>query len=443
MLDVLSSHLDDPTSRGLAEAVSAAIRTGELTEGDRLPPIRTVAEHLRLSPTTVSAAWSLLARAGTIRTDGRRGTTVARTRPGPTRYRRALEQTRRFPLDLSSGVPDPDLLPDLSAALAGAGSSAGRTSYLDEPTLPGLVEVLRADWPYPAEAITVVDGAMDALQQIVSLHLRLGDVVLVEHPCFPPLLDLLESVGARVVGLRMDAYGVLPEDLEAKLPSARAVVLQPRAQNPTGVSTSPDRAERLAAVLAGGQALLVEDDSAGATSMAQPLSLGRWLPDRTLHVRSFSKSHGPDLRLAAVSGPVDLVGSLNDHRFLGQGWSSRLLQAVLLHLLTHDEPVRQVEAARQEYAARRERVVSGMAAAGLEVSAPDGINLWLPVRDEVGALLRLASEGIGAAAGGPFMVLPDDRPHLRVTVGLVADDHERVAGALAAAAEVGAWSGPR
>ncbi len=452
MLDVLSRHLADPSSRGLAQAVSAAIRSGDLQEGDRLPPIRTVATHLHLSPTTVSAAWSLLARAGTLRTDGRRGTTVALTRAAPTRYRRALERSHAFGLDLSSGVPDPRLLPDLGPALAeqaaahGAAAGGWHSSYLDDPTLPALAEALREDWPYPAESLTVVDGAMDALQQVVELELRLGDVVLVEHPCFPPLLDLLESAGVRVRGLRMDGEGVLAGDLAAQVGSARMLVLQPRAHNPTGVSMSAGRAEQLAAVLAGSEVLVVEDDSAGATSTTSPLSLGRWLPDDTLHVRSFSKSHGPDLRLAAVSGPATLVDRLNDRRFLGQGWTSRLLQGVLLHLLSDPGSVSQVAQAREEYAARRLLLQAALADHGVDVPAADGINLWLPVRDEVGALLRLASRGIGAAAGSPFGVLPrdpDEPQHLRVTVGLVDGDHDRVAAELAAAARSGSWSGPR
>src|SRR6476646_2133413 len=118
MLAEVRRRLDDPTARGLASAVSRAVREGALGVGVRLPPIRTVAAELGLSPTTVSAAWSLLARAGTIRTDGRRGTTVAdRQRAGSPRYQRTLDRSSAFRLDLSTGVPDPALLPDLSRAL--------------------------------------------------------------------------------------------------------------------------------------------------------------------------------------------------------------------------------------------------------------------------------------------------------------------------------------
>src|SRR5204863_93005 len=70
-------RLAEPSAKGLAAAVSRAIRDGALHPGDRLPPIRELAQQLRLSPTTVSAAWALLTRAGTLRTAGRNGTLVA------------------------------------------------------------------------------------------------------------------------------------------------------------------------------------------------------------------------------------------------------------------------------------------------------------------------------------------------------------------------------
>ena len=55
MLSALEERMDKPTARGLAHAVSRAIRDGVLPSGTRLPPIREVATQLALSPTTVSA----------------------------------------------------------------------------------------------------------------------------------------------------------------------------------------------------------------------------------------------------------------------------------------------------------------------------------------------------------------------------------------------------
>lgn len=430
----VESRLDDPSARGLARAVSRAVRDGAIAAGARLPPIRTVASELELSPTTVSAAWALLARSGTIRTDGRRGTTVAdRQRPGTPRYQRALDRDTTFRLDLSTGVPDPALLPDFTSALGSLSGAASPGSYLDDPVLPALAAVLRADWPYPADDITVVDGAMDGIELATRVLVGFGDRVAVESPCFPPLLDLLEARGAEVVGVPTDPSGMTVDGLRGVGP-VTAVYLQPRAQNPTGVSMTSDRAAALADALRYGAAAVIEDDSAGAVAATDLVSLGQLLPERTVHVRSFSKSHGPDLRLAALSAPEDVARRIMALRQLGQGWSSRLLQRILLAMLTDAGSVRAVQHARAVYADRRLAMVNALAEQGIEVGGSDGINVWVPVADETAAVVRLASLGIGVAPGAPFASLPGQLPHVRVTTGLLAGGQVEAAGAIAVAA---------
>ncbi|MBB2890996.1 PLP-dependent aminotransferase family protein [Flexivirga oryzae] len=447
-MSALEERLTEPNARGLTAAVIAAIRDGVLVPGERLPPIRTVATQLALSPTTVSSAWSVLARSGTIRTDGRRGTTVADTRnsAGALRYQHAVQPRAEFALDLSTGVPDPALLPDLAPALRALGRSASTpATYLDDPILPALVEQFAADWPYPAEAFTLSDGAMDGIDLIARTLLSFGDRVVVEHPGFPPLLDLLDALGAELVGVALDDEGMRPDDLASALRThTAAVFLQPRAQNPTGISISPTRAERLAQILGEHSTLVVEDDSAGAVAIAPAVSLGSWLPEQTLHLRSFSKSHGPDLRLAGISGPSELIGRLSARRQLGQGWTSRLLQHTLLHLLTDTDAVDRVAVARNEYARRRASAVRQLEEAGVPVAGDDGLNLWIPVADETAAIVRLASQGIGVAPGAPFGVLPDQPGHIRVTIGLVDPDTTPVVEQLAQAATVtGGWGRAR
>ena len=158
--------------------------------------------------------------------------------------------------------------------------------------------------------------------------------MLVEEAGFPPVLDLLDTVGAEVVPIAVDAHGPVPEALQAALARRPvAVYLQPRAHNPLGVSIGVRRAKALAELLAPTGAWVFEDDHAGDISTSPLVSLGRHLPARTVLVQSFSKSFGPDLRLAAVGGPDDLLGELVARRLLGAGWSSRLLQGVLLELL--------------------------------------------------------------------------------------------------------------
>ena len=441
LLSALEERLDPPTARGLAAAVSRAIADGVLTPGSKLPPIRSVATELALSPTTVSAAWALLGRSGAVRTDGRRGTTVLDTSgTGGGRYRRALEGPVSLAQDLSTGVPDEALLPTLGAVLADLDRAGTPSSYLEDPVVPELAELLRADWPYEPAMLTVVDGAMDALDLVTRTALRVGSRVVVEHPCFPPLLDLLEALSVEVVGVPVDDEGLDVEALAVALRGPmHAVVLQPRAHNPTGVTMTQRRAERLADLLGRTEALVIEDDSVHGISRTSPVSLGAWLPDQTVHIRSFSKSHGPDLRLAAMSGPPHLLRAVDARRHLGQGWSSRLLQRILVGLLTQPAAVAQVAAAGREYVRRRRLLVDALADRQVLVGGVEGMNIWVPVHDEAAAIVRLASQGIGVSAGTPYAVLPQSQGYVRVTAGLVATGHDDLAGRIAAAAHTARW----
>jgi len=441
-MSVIADYFEAPSAKGLAQAVSRAVRDGALAPGSRLPPIRALATQLGLSPTTVSAGWALLARSGAIRTDGRRGTTVAGLQdPAPGRYQRALERQLDFALDLSTGTPDPALLPNLGPALSALTTAGIPGSYLDDPVLPALQEVLLAQWPYPPEQLMVVDGAMDGLDLAARSLLRFGDRVVVEHPAFPPLLDLLESIGVEVVGVPVDQAGLCPEPLAAALRARPAAAfLQPRAQNPTGASMTEQRARDLAPILAQAGIPVVEDDSAGAVAASAPISLGQWVPDQVIHIRSFSKSHGPDLRLATMGGPGGLLREIRNRRQLGQGWSSRLLQRVLLSLLTDPAAIADVEHARDEYTRRRGALVDALTSCDVEVVHSDGLNLWVPVNDESAAIVRLASQGVGVTPGTPFDVLPGGGDHIRVTVALVGSGYEELAQILAAAANTSSWA---
>lgn len=468
----VAPHVEDRSPRGIAAAVSRLVRSGDLRPGDRLPTVRRLAAELGVSPATVSGAWQALAAVGLVASRGRAGTVVLPEPASwlPPRYRdlaaggRAGGPAEPAPrpgvvarpgpgprLDLSTGTPDPDLLPPLGRALArvaAATPAAGTGSYLGAPVVEPLERLLRASWPFTPQRITVVDGAVDAMSRTLEQLSRFGGRVVVEDPSFPPVLDLCDQLGLERVPVPLDRSGLRPDALAAALRTgAEVVVLQPRAHNPTGVSMTSTRARELAAVVRAhlaatpGAALTVlEDDHSGEIASSADVSLGSHLPDRVVHIRSYSKSHGPDLRIAAVGGPAAVLDRVVARRMLGPGWTSRLLQHVLADLLDDGEALAAVAQARRTYYARQRALTTALAGHGLTVQPGDGINLWVPVADEATALVRLEAAGIRVAPGAPFRALPPAEPgagHVRVTVGALAGGPPavaRVAAALALAA---------
>jgi DNA-binding transcriptional MocR family regulator len=436
-IDLIAARSPAAGAEELVHAVEGLIGDGQLAPGTRLPTIRALARRLGVSPTTVAGAWRLMVADGSIETHGRAGTFVARPRP-PRRLPWLSARPGRYRVDLSTGTPDPELLPDISAFLADLGgrTPAEAASYLGPVVIPELEEAIRAGLPFRPASVTVVDGALDALDRLMADHVRRGSTVLVEDPCFPPIAEMVELHGGRIVPVATAGHGLEPDALRSGLEARPSVmVIQPRASNPTGVSMRPDHAAALAEIAATSpDTLVIEDDSCGDIASAAPVSLASHLPERTVHIRSFSKSHGPDLRLAAVCGPADVVAGLVERRRLGPIWSPRILQQVLAGMLCDPAVASGIHAARDTYAARRARLTGELARLGIETIGDDGFNVWLPVQSERDAMVALAREGIGVAPGSPFQLRPGSRPHVRVTVSQPLADASGVAAALAEAA---------
>ena len=269
---VARAEFPDATPRGIAGVIARLVSSGELAPGERLPTVRDLAAALGVSPATVSQAWQALARAGMIESRGRAGSFVrggasargASARLAP-RMRGMAAPDDPVRLDLSRGTPDPLLLPALGPALSRVSARAETGSYQAEPVIPALATVLADSWPSPAESIMVVDGALDAISRTLEQLVRFGDRVVVESPGFPPFLDLLDVLGAEAVPVRLDAHGMVPEALGRALRGRpAAVLLQPRAQNPTGASMTAERAEALAHVIRSAadvdDLVVIEDD---------------------------------------------------------------------------------------------------------------------------------------------------------------------------------------
>ncbi len=434
MTSDLAAVIEERSARGIATAINREIRSGRLGPGERLPTVRELALALGISPTTVNDAWRQLARYGSIEARGRNGTFIRDgSRPiGSRRYRSVVTKGPYARFDLSAGIPDPDLLPDMRPALARVSRRNLTTSYLDAPILPALHEHLQGAWPFVPEQLTMVDGAMDALDRVGAAVIGLGDHVLLEEPGFPPLFDLVEQFGGTPIGVRSDHEGIIASSLADGLTHHPvALITQPRAQNPTGYSTTPQRAAALAELLAPTSVIIIEDDHSGDIAWAPAVSLGTWIPSRTVLIRSFSKSHGPDLRLAAVGGAGAIVSQLIERRMLGPGWSSRLLQSVLLEMLRDQVIKNAIVEARNQYTERRVEMIRLLTNRGVCARGDDGINLWVDVDDEHHAQVLLGVKGIGVAPGTPFWLNRPQTANLRVTVSGLADDRAFVADALA------------
>ncbi|MEV4949924.1 aminotransferase class I/II-fold pyridoxal phosphate-dependent enzyme [Streptomyces sp. NPDC053755] len=420
----------------IAASVERGVAAGALEPGRLLPPMRELALTLGVNPNTVAAAYRTLRERGVIETDGRRGSRV-RSKPATTARGSLRVEAPAGVHDASGGNPDPSLLPVLGPALARAArQDAERPGmYGEAPVDEEYARLARAALDadgVPAGPIAVTSGSLDAIERVLAVHLRPGDAVAVEDPGWGSLLDLVPALGLRPVPVAVDDEGPLADAVERALRGgARALIVTDRAQNPTGAALSAPRAAALRRVLAAHPDVLLVEDDHGHGFVDLPLHPLAGATDRWAMVRSVAKAYGPDLRIATLTGDPETVDRVLGRQRLGPGWVSRLLQRTVAELWAGGAV--DTAAVARAYALRRDGLVHALGRRGVEAHGRSGMNVWVPVADETGAVARLLGAGWAVAPGARFRM--GAGPAVRVTVsGLTLDDIEGLADAIASAA---------
>ena len=431
----LAERIDLPTARGIASLVATLIRHQDLVSGDLLPRVRDLGAVLHVSPSTVSAAWTLLRERGLVTGRGKSGTWISSPADLVDEIQAMTCSGPHF--DLRLLLPDPHLLPALDRALIDASAQPGLSDYDTAGITPALEAAVRRTWPAPSEELIAASGAADGLWLVLRALSVPGDRVLLESPGSPPMVRIVRRLGLIPVELQSDAHGPLPSSLRQGLKTDPvAVVYQPRAQVPTGRVVSDDRIRAIAPIMAEERCVVIEFDVIGDLSVSEHRSLGLRLPDHTVVIKSFEKSHGPDLRMAVIGGNAHLMSGIHGHMLLERQWTSRILQGALAWLLDDPASQRQVVSARAVYQERLRSLTAALARAGAPVESDDGLCVWLPVPGEQPAAKAAAEHGVLLYPGSPSFPSGDDG-FIRVATSRLASGFDEVAAVLSDIARVG------
>ncbi len=389
----------------LALLLRQMILSGTFKQGERLPPIREIARLASLAPGTVAKAVSELQKDGFVTTEGRGGTKVARKRAAqerPRLFSMIPNEVAPGVLDLSNGFPDSKLFIPITALLDLDLSHFEINNYLTPPLLDELSKEIDERFKVERSSVTITNGSLDAIDRIVATTLTKGSKVLIEDPTFPPLIDILERHGVIAVPLAMDEFGVTPKSLvEGVRGGASAVILQLRCHNPTAITTTKERIEELADQLLESGLLVIEDDHSGLTRSTDDRTLMGYKDLEVVRVIGFSKLYGPDLRIAAIIGPRQVIQRINEDRRLGPSWTSHLIQRLLARLMHHDRSTGHNEEVARIYRERMRGLAQSLDTPDLIVSR-DGLNAWIPTRSEGATIADLARVGVAVAPGSIF-----------------------------------------
>jgi DNA-binding transcriptional MocR family regulator len=264
-----------PLRDHLASGLLAAVGSGAIPLGSRLPAERRLAEALGVSRGTVVAALDQLEARGLVERRPGSGSYV-RSAPitasgAPTPEDAELVElllNHSTPIDLAVSSPmhpPVDLVPpevQFTSALLTSTSEHGYSAF-GEPRMraAAAAHLTAQGLPSDASDVIITCGGQQALQLAIRTLVKPGDRVFVDSPTYPGLLALLRQAGAVPIPIRTDEAGIVPRDLTRGIAQHGPTMLASATlgSSPTGSVMSPGRRAELLDVIVAHELVVLED----------------------------------------------------------------------------------------------------------------------------------------------------------------------------------------
>jgi DNA-binding transcriptional MocR family regulator len=400
---------EGPLYRRLATAIAEAVEGGTVGQGTVLPAERALALRLAIGRSTVVAAYELLRQQGVVESRQGSGTWVAGAppHPSPSTADALATAALRSPghvIDLATaGLPAHPAVRDVIAHLGDTELPVLDTPGYSPAGLPALRDAV-ADYltnlglpTQPAEVL-ITTGDQQALWLLVRFLLQAGEAVL-EDPTSPGILDVLRAQAATIRSAPplTDPRG--PADLAAAGNRADARLLYVMATiNPHGaIATEDDRRQLLRGLRR--ECVVIDDlSSIDLTFDPAPLPLAAIAPDRVISVGSMSKLFWGGLRVGYIRAGRTVIDRLSVIKSRIDLGTPLLSQIVCAQLLTGIEQARDHRVA--ELRDQHDYALDTLRGAIPELHiapAQGGLNIWARLPTGTGSGLADVASRFGVA----------------------------------------------
>jgi GntR family transcriptional regulator/MocR family aminotransferase len=314
--------------------------------------------------------------------------------------------------DFRSGIPDARLFPYAAwrrlMARELRPSAVGHGEYADPAGHRGLRDAIARHIGVSrgvvasGDDVVVTNGTQQAVDIVARALVAPGDRVVVEDPGYTPPRRLFASLGGKVVGVPVDAEGLVVDAIPR---DTRLVHVTPSHQYPLGVSMSLARRMALLAWAERNDAAIIEDDyDSEFRSVGRPIEPLQTLDraGRVIYVGSFSKTMLATLRVGFLVAPPSIAHAIQAAKFLTDWHTALPTQAALARFIDEGEFARHVRRMREVYLARHRQIVATLAAKlgrELEVVA-SAVGMHVCAMAKRGSVERMAAVVTRAADAG-------------------------------------------
>ncbi len=293
--------------------------------------------------------------------------------------------------------------------------------------------------PQSLSNILITTGSQQAMNLLSLILLSPGDLVLTENPTYLGALQSFYACQARVEAVPMDEHGMRMDALEEKLNSLRQrqerpkfIYMVPTFQNPTGVTLSRERRERLYALLQEHDLLLIEDDPYGLLRFegdSVPLIKSLDQEDRVIYLGSFSKILAPGFRTGWLAAPEEIVNRVSMAKQAQDLCSNTFGQYCVFEALYHNILFPHVKEIVTLYKRKRDIMLDAMQTyfpEGVTWNRPEGgMFLWVtlpPALNALDVLGKAIENNVAYVTGEPFFPNGGGQHHCRLNYSYSSDE---------------------
>jgi 2-aminoadipate transaminase len=353
-------------------------------------------------------------------------------RMGSSAVRELLKLTERPDIiSFAGGLPAPEVFPieafmqACTAVLRKDGAQALQYSTTEgHPPLREMIarHTARYGIEVAAENILITSGSQQALDLLGKVFINPGDRILVESPTYLGALQAWNAYGAEYIPVPVDEDGMDMGALEEALRAGpKFIYVLPNFQNPTGVTLSQERRQKLVELAAHYGVPIIEDDPYGQLRYegehlpsivlldSQYRGCGSCYRGNVIYLSTFSKIMAPGLRLAWVIAPPEVIRKLVQAK-QGADLHTATFNQLVAYEISHGGFLdRHIQRIRSVYRERRDVMLAAMDRyfpPEVEWTQPQGgLFLWgtLPERiRSVDVLAAAVEKKVAFVPGEPF-----------------------------------------
>ncbi|MBM7614851.1 MocR-like pyridoxine biosynthesis transcription factor PdxR [Alkaliphilus hydrothermalis] len=438
----------------LYKAIKEMVLGDVLKEGDRLPPVRKMSKMMEVNNVTVVKAYEILEQEGLVYKKIGSGTYVShREKEIKDNLGEEVDSNKKITLmeqgqikieenmiNFASATPSAELFPveDFKKVLnevldRDKGYAFGYQEGQGYYPLRQILGEYVAQYGINTEIdnIQIISGAQQGIDLVSKALLSYGDYVIIESPSYTGAMAAFQSRGAKIIDIPLQEDGLNLDILEKKIQAynPKLLYIMPNFQNPTGISYTQEKKEKLLELCSKYGVYIMEDDYLSELNYySEDIGNLKQMDDEEIvvYVKSFSKIFMPGLRLGFMVIPGNLHGRLLRAKHTSDISTSGLLQRALeLYLKrgTWQEHLRYMEKKYQERFDKMNDCIQRYMPTGVEVIKPKGgVNFWFKLPNNYSSQTlyeKVVKDNVVFAPGNLFYLDNQHGEYFRLSIAAV------------------------